>query len=222
MDTEAALQDFLPAGKDVYHTHFGRIEDLRTDNTTNVNTDQLGYTDAAVNLHTDQPFIPNPPGLQMLHCMQKAAEGGSSQMVDAVQAALYLRSIDKPAFEALTTIPVHFHRQQKNFESSQVKPIIEMDGDRVKQVRYSYFTMAPHNRPFNVMPHWYQSYNKFARIVRDPRHQYQFLLNPGDFVLYDNYRMLHARTSFKGARFLRGVYFDHNDVWEKLRMGPHH
>ena len=31
-------------------THFGRIEDLRTDNTTNQNTDQLGYTDAAINL----------------------------------------------------------------------------------------------------------------------------------------------------------------------------
>ncbi len=44
-------------------THFGRIEDLRTDNTTNQNTDQLGYTDAAINLHTDQPFIADPPGI---------------------------------------------------------------------------------------------------------------------------------------------------------------
>ena len=44
-------------------THFGRIEDLRTDNTTNQNTDQLGYTDAAINLHTDQPYIADPPGL---------------------------------------------------------------------------------------------------------------------------------------------------------------
>jgi hypothetical protein len=54
--------DFLPAGASVIETHFGRIEDLRTDNTTNKNTDQLGYTDAPVNLHTDQPFIADPPG----------------------------------------------------------------------------------------------------------------------------------------------------------------
>ena len=33
-------------------------------------------------------------------------------------------------------------------------------------------------------------------------------LGPGDFVLYDNYRMLHARTAFRGARWFRGVYFD--------------
>lgn len=40
--------DFLPEGKDVIHTHFGRIEDLRKDNSTNQNNDQLGYTDAEV------------------------------------------------------------------------------------------------------------------------------------------------------------------------------
>jgi hypothetical protein len=51
-------------GWKVVPTHFGRIEDLRTDNTTNKNTDQLGYTDAAVDLHTDQPFIAKPPRFQ--------------------------------------------------------------------------------------------------------------------------------------------------------------
>jgi len=62
LDTEAIITDLLPAGADVIETHFGRIEDLRTDNVTNKNTDQLGYTDAPVNLHTDQPFIASPPG----------------------------------------------------------------------------------------------------------------------------------------------------------------
>lgn len=59
-------KEFLPCGASVVETHFGRIEDLRTDNTTNQNTDQLGYTDAAINLHTDQPFIADPPGLTRL------------------------------------------------------------------------------------------------------------------------------------------------------------
>ena len=45
-------------------SHFGDIEDLRTDNTTNKNNDQLGYTNAAVELHTDQPFIADPPHFQ--------------------------------------------------------------------------------------------------------------------------------------------------------------
>ena len=37
---------------------------------------------------------------------------------------------------------------------------------------------------------------------------YRFLLNAGDYLLYDNHRMLHARTAFRGARWLRGIYFD--------------
>jgi hypothetical protein len=41
-DTERIIRDLLPAGEDVWESHFGRIEDLRTDNTTNKNTDQLG------------------------------------------------------------------------------------------------------------------------------------------------------------------------------------
>ena len=40
-------------------SHFGRIEDLRPDNTTNKNTDQLGYTNAGVDLHTDQTYLSN-------------------------------------------------------------------------------------------------------------------------------------------------------------------
>lgn len=66
LDTEAIISDLLPSDKQVIETHFGRIEDLRTANTTNKNTDQLGYTNSGVDLHTDQPFIENPPGMQLL------------------------------------------------------------------------------------------------------------------------------------------------------------
>jgi gamma-butyrobetaine dioxygenase/trimethyllysine dioxygenase len=58
------------------------------------------------------------------------------------------------------------------------------------------------------MEAWYRAHDRFARLVRDPAHQYRFLLGPGDFVLYDNQRMLHARTGFRGARWVRGVCFD--------------
>ena len=47
-ETEAIVDAFEARGLRVVPTHFGRIEDLRTDNTTNSNTDQLGYTDAAI------------------------------------------------------------------------------------------------------------------------------------------------------------------------------
>jgi gamma-butyrobetaine dioxygenase len=208
LDTEALIDAVASAGLRVIGTHFGRIEDLRTDNTTNQNTDQLGYTDAPVDLHTDQPFLEDPPRYQMLHCMRPADEGGESVVADAKQAALHLRSLDGPAFELLATVPVVFHRQQKAFEKRLRAPLLELREGEFFRVRASYFTLAPHQIPFDRMQPWYRAYARFTGLVRDPRHQLRFRLEAGDALLYDNFRMLHARTGFRGARWLRGVYFD--------------
>lgn len=206
-ETASLIEAFARRGLRVISTHFGYIEDLRTDNTTNQNTDQLGYTDAAVDLHTDQPFLERPPRYQLLQAIRAADEGGESFLVDAEAAARYLRSLDERAHELLSTTPVRFHRRQKNFERVVVAPLLQGEGPCF-QVRYSYFTHAPFRLPFARMEEWYRAYDRFARLVRDSRHQYRFLLNPGDFVVYDNHRMLHARTSFRGPRWVRGVYLD--------------
>lgn len=207
-DTDALIDAFIALGLQVVETHFGRIEDLRTDNTTNQNTDQLGYTDAPVDLHTDQPFLAEPPRYQILHCVRPADRGGDNAVADGRQAALYLRATDAPSFDLLSRVPVRFHRRQKAFERLQISPIVELAAGEVRRIRSSYFTMAPHRVPFEEMAAWYRAYNTFARLVADPRYHYRFRLESGDFLIYDNHRMLHARTSFEGPRWLRGVYFD--------------
>ena len=101
--------------------------------------------------------------------------GGDSSVVDALAAARHLEDLDRLAFEWLCTVPVTFHRKQKDFE-------------RVRgfRIRYSYFTLAPHRVPFGEMEAWYRAYNRFAKLVRDERHQYRFRLEAGDFLIYDN------------------------------------
>ena len=207
-DTEALITAFAAAGLTVIGTHFGRIEDLRTDNTTNQNTDQLGYTDSAIEAHTDQPFLPQPPRYQLLHCMQAAADGGDNYVVDGLMAARYLAAVDAEAFRTLRRVKVHFHRRQRAFESLVIAPILSLSEDGGFLIRYSYFTMAPQKLPFAEMDGWFRAYRRFAAIVREPAHRYKLRLLPGDFLLYDNHRMLHARTAFTGARWVRGVYFD--------------
>jgi gamma-butyrobetaine dioxygenase len=208
LDTDALIAALSQEGLSVIETHFGRIEDLRTDNTTNRNTDQLGYTDSAIQLHTDQPFLDRPPRYQLLHCQRPAETGGDNAVVDALAAAHHLADLDRPAFDLLRTVPATFHRKQKAFERVLVSPILDFDAPGGFRIRYSYFTLAPHRRPFAEMEAWYRAYNRFATLVRDERHQYRFRLEAGDFLLYDNWRMLHARTSFTGPRWVRGVYFD--------------
>lgn len=206
--TEAWIEAMAQSGWRTTATHFGRIEDLRPDNTTNANNDQLGYTSEAIDVHTDQPFLKEPPRLQLLHCLVAAERGGESVVVDAEQAARYLADTDAEAYRLLTTTPVTFHRQQRAFEAVVEAPILGKTEDGRFQVRASYFTMAPPRVPFAQTQAWYRAWTTFERLVRHVGHQRRMKLQPGDAVVYDNHRMLHARTGFVGARWMRGVYFD--------------
>ncbi len=206
--TEAIVAAFEAAGLRVISTHFGRIEDLRTDNTTNENTDQLGYTDAAIQLHTDQPFLDHPPRYQLLQGIRSADAGGENLLADARAAFRYLEATDAQAAELLASVPVRFHRKQRDFERLVVAPLVSRRGDDDFKIRCSYFTLAPHALPFALVAEYYRAHDRFIRLLRDPRHHVRVKLEPGDWLIYDNHRTLHGRTGFTGARWVRGIYFD--------------
>jgi gamma-butyrobetaine dioxygenase len=206
-ETEPWIAAFEAHGLRVIATHFGRVEDLRTGNTTNANTDQLGYTDAAIGLHTDQPFLDVPPRYQLLHGIRPADRGGDSLLADGEAAFRYLASIDATAAELLVRTPVRFHRKQRAFEREVIAPIVTIRNGRV-QIRSSYFTVAPYRLAFERVNAWYRAHDQFVRILRDPRHHFRFAIRAGDLLIYDNRRMLHGRTAFAGPRWVRGVYFE--------------
>lgn len=205
-ETERLVDRFVAHGLHVRGTHFGRIEDLRTDNTTNQNTDQLGYTDAGIELHTDQPFLDDPPRYQLLQSVRKAARGGENFVADGRATFRYLASVDARAAEILRTVPLRFHRKQASFERVVDAPLVARDDDASFFLRASYFTLAPHAFPFEVLDEIYRAHDAFFRLAR--AHRFTFALSEGDFLLYDNHRMLHGRSAFEGARWVRGIYFD--------------
>lgn len=206
--TERLIDQIAAAGHPIVETHFGRIEDLRTDNTTNQNTDQLGYTDAPVDLHSDQPFLDHPPTYQLLHAMRAATTGGESLIADADAAARWLAAHDAETYATLTETPLRFHRKQKAFERLVVSPLLTRRPDGSHVVRSSYFTLDPFDVPFARVEGLYRALRRFERLIHTPAFLLRFLLSPGDLVIYDNHRMLHGRTGFSGPRWVRGVYFE--------------
>jgi hypothetical protein len=128
-DTEKIVE--VQFGSPIIETHFGKIEDLMPNNKTNKNNDQLGYTFEGVDLHTDQPFIQNPPNAQLLHCIVKAQKGGANTLCDARLATQELKRRNFKHFEVLSTFPVIFHRKQQEFESIVRSPILQVDSKGV-------------------------------------------------------------------------------------------
>lgn len=129
-----------------------------------------------------------------------------------------MKQQDPKSFELLTKKKVHFHRIQKNFESLVIAPILQVnENNELEQIRYSYFTMDPFNFEFEDMIPFYDAYRKFDSILQNPKYNYRFQLEPGDYVIYNNHTCVHAREGFEGDRHLRGVYFDHKQVMTYLK-----
>ena len=89
--------------------------------------------------------------------------------------------------------------------------MIEVDvRGRVREVRFSSRHVQPLRLPYTECVDFYAAYRRFAEIVYLPQMQVTFKLEPGDCVIFDNTRVLHARTAFEasGARHLQGCYAD--------------
>ena len=80
----------------------------------------------------------------------------------------------------------------------------------------------------------FSAIEKWENFVEDPARRYEFVMQEGDLVLFDNRRVLHARKAFRDmtadersergvdivdgepTRWLKGCYLDGDVVWDKL------
>ena len=77
----------------------------------------IAYTATELDFHMDLCYYEEPPGIQLLHCLEQAAIGGDSVLADSFAAAFALKASHPEHFEALTEIPVTFHKHHDS-ESS--------------------------------------------------------------------------------------------------------
>ena len=68
-----------------------------------------------------------PPGLQLLHCLKSSVTGGLSTFVDGLNLASNVHTIQRDAFDALTSFPVSFHYNAPGKAFFDTKPVIEID-----------------------------------------------------------------------------------------------
>ena len=68
-------------------TNYGALFEVRTE----VNPNNLAYTNMGLGSHTDNPYRDPVPTVQLLHCLESSTEGGDSVLVDGFKAATILR-----------------------------------------------------------------------------------------------------------------------------------
>jgi gamma-butyrobetaine dioxygenase len=193
----------------VRSTNYGDLFDVRVE----ADASNLAFTGRAISPHTDNPYRDPVPTMQLLHCLSNAVAGGESGLVDGFEAAATLRDERPDAFDVLVATPVPFAWADDHASLRAERPLIDVDGrGRIREVRFNNRSMQPLRLPYDDVVAFYNAYRAFAEIVMRPELLLTFRLEPGDCLIFDNVRLLHARTAFSdtagGSRHLQGCYAD--------------
>jgi gamma-butyrobetaine dioxygenase len=195
---------------------------------------------SCLTMTTDLRYFSSPPRFQALHCLRNRVEGGSSYFVDS--------------FAAVSSMI----RDNRNYRMPKIDFEYDNDGHYLHYTHPLYTgalsgfdklsAAVNWSPPFQGLPRfatrkggqsasdYYQTLDLFQRTLDEPHREWEFTMEEGDLVLFDNRRVLHARRAFRdlteaereergveiiegeSSRWLKGCYLDGEVVWDKLAV----
>lgn len=198
-------------------TNYGKLFEVRAV----IDANNLAYTNVGLGAHADNPYRDPIPSIQALHCVENTVDGGESLLLDGFQAASILRSENPNNFSTLANTPLHFRFSDSSADLRSRLPFIATDEQgRIVGVRYNNRSIDTIAVAQEKVPAFYQAYKHFAEILQRPELSTTFRLAAGDCMVFDNTRIMHARTAFStgGARHLQGAYSDLDGLYSTLRV----
>jgi len=182
------------------------------------NPDDTAFTSLAIEPHTDGTYLHDAPGLQTLHCIKRDSIGGENQLIDGLAIAEKMRHENPDAFNILcnVNIPGRYIKPDTYLEAHRPLFRVNDHGD-VIQVSFNNHDRAPFRLENDLMVKFYDAYKIFHNLANDSSRQFEFMLDPGKVLTFDNWRLLHARSSLTGYRQLCGGYHNREDFESKLR-----
>jgi gamma-butyrobetaine dioxygenase len=178
----------------VRETNYGRLFDVRVI----ADPANLAFTSRELAPHTDNPYRDPVPTLQLLHCLRDAVSGGDTGLVDGFAAAAALRAEDPSSFGVLTTTAWPFEYVDKETELRARQPLISLTpAGRITGVRLNDRAIRPlRGLPALAAEAASAAYRAWEAMVARPEFRLILRLTPGDCLIFDNTRTLHARTAF--------------------------
>ena len=199
-------------------TNFGLLFDVKA----KPDPDSNAYTSIALPPHTDLPTREYHPGLQMLHCLENSVAGGEAVMLDGFAVAEALRQRAPGAFATLTRVHWCYANTARTTDYVWYSPMIRLDArGELLEVRIADFLRGPLQAPFEEVEPAYEALMTLQAMLREPHFAIRFTYAPGDLVIFDNRRLLHARDAFEGSRghrWLQGCYMERDEIRSRYRM----
>ena len=176
------------------------------------------YTPKELRPHTDSTYSLDAPGLQILLCMEYDATGGDSIMVDGFRVAHQLQQDDASLYAALGQIEVTGIYKGDGSNLQACRPILRHDHEgRLIQVTFNNYDRAPMRLAEPQMTQLYSGIRYLDTLFNSSNFQWRYQLEPGEMLVFDNWRLLHGRGAFHGKRKMAGAYLNREDYLSALR-----
>ena len=191
----------------VRETNYGRLFDVRIEPAPG----NLANTCRKILPHTDNPYRDPVPTIQLLHCLRAADEGGDTGLVDGFAAAVALQDAAPAAFDALTRNTCRYEYRDSGNVLRTSQPLIQLSPrGQVRGVRFNNRSARPVRLPHDEVVPFYAACRRWAELLARPERRLNIRLAPGDCLIFDNTRVLHARAAYRvtGGRHLQGCYSD--------------
>jgi trimethyllysine dioxygenase len=201
----------------IRETIFGGYWDF----TANLEHKDTAYTSMAIGPHTDGTYAFDAPGYQMFHCLAADCTGGENILIDGFKIARIIETEYPEDYAVLTSVavPGQYLDHERGVHLMARRPMFRLDdAGRLVQVSYNNHDRAPFALPPARREAFYRALRRFQRLAADESLGYQRRLLPGSVLLFDNWRVLHARHAYTGYRRLAGVYLNKEDVESRLRV----
>lgn len=201
----------------VRETNYGPLFNVRTE----VNANNLAFTNLGLGCHLDNPYRDPVPGLQLLHCLESSTTGGESILQDGFMAAKILRDENPEHFKTLSQQWINYRFQDSDADLQSRAAMFEVnDLNQVIKVRYNNRSIDTLRLDPSRIKQFYAAYRHYAEIIEREELQASFKLAAGELMMFDNTRVLHARKAYSdsGVRHLQGAYSDLDGLYSKLSV----
>lgn len=223
------------------NTFYGTTWDVRS----KPDAENVAYTSRYLGFHMDLLYMKEPPGLQLLHCIENTCDGGESAFVDTFQALHEILKQSESDFRALKVTQNNYGYNTGPYSYFDAKPVIFQGRNLHRRPKQSAEHVdLPSNHPLAWVERVYWSppfvktnflYTSLTReeVQKQQRAQKLFAdtlerqdlrvetkLPAGTCAIFDNLRIVHARNAFNtnsGHRWLRGAYLDYQDFFSKAQ-----
>lgn len=208
------------------NTFYGETFDVKTV----PQAKNVAYTNQFLGFHMDLMYMNEPPGYQLLHCLENSCDGGESLFADTFRAANIMKSEFPTEYKALARRHLGYEYNHKEHKYHNTRPVFQLD-PKTKELRY-----VNYSPPFqSALPDYEgkagsgirgyadlkRAMSHFVKLMESQHSVFQLKLNPGECVIFNNRRIVHARNKFNtstGSRWLAGAYVDEDALLSRYAV----